>query len=130
MSLNQDRRNLVRFKIPGAKVRYKQHKGFREAEEASGVMAVVDITRISIRFEAKDFLYPGSLIDLELIIPGKKKSIKVKGNIVWSSEATSDQPGYAVVQFLPFGSDERYNTMEAHEQLRKLSEEYMETLTS
>jgi hypothetical protein len=128
MRTTEERRNLIRFKIPGAKVLYRQHKGFEGAKEIKAEMPMIDITKISVRFETYDLLHPGSLIDLEIIIPKKKKNILVKGHIVWSSEASADQPGYAVVQFLPFGSDERYNTMQARDQLKKLTAEYLETV--
>ena len=40
----------------------------------------------------------------------------------------SENPAYAVVQFLLFGSDERYNSMHSYEQLKELSEEYLQSV--
>ena len=118
-----ERRQLERFKIPGAQVRYKQHGGFRESKEITATVPLVDFTKISVRFKSKQTLQPGALVELIIMIPGKKK-IQVKGNVIWSTEATENREGYAVVQFLPFGTDERYNTMRSHDQLLKIEKKY------
>jgi hypothetical protein len=118
-----ERRQLERFRISGAQVHYKQLGGFKDAKEVSAKMPLIDFTKISIRFKSKHNLQPGALIELDILIPGKKK-IHVKGNVIWSTEATENREGYAVVQFLPFGTDERYNSMRAHDQLQKLDKEY------
>lgn len=118
-----ERRQLERFKIPGAQVRYKQHGGFQEAKEVTATVPLVDFTKISVRFKSQHTLKPGAFVELIIMIPGRKK-IQVKGNVIWSTEATENREGHAVVQFLPFGTDERYNTMRSHDQLLKIEKEY------
>jgi hypothetical protein len=118
-----ERRQLERLKIPGAQVYYKQHGGFQESKEISATVPLVDFTKISVRFMSKQTLQPGALVELIIMIPGKKK-IQVKGNVIWSTDATENREGHAVVQFLPFGTDERYNTMRSHDQLLKIEKKY------
>ena len=121
-----ERRQLERFRIPEARVHYKQHQGFKNAKEISEEGSLIDFTKISIRFKSKHTLQSGALVEMVILIPGKKK-IHVKGHVIWSTEATENHLGYAVVQFLPFGTDERYNSMRAHDQLQKLEKEYQQS---
>jgi hypothetical protein len=116
-----ERRHLDRFKIPGAEVSYKLPNG------SSSCVKLVDITRSGIRFETKNGVNIGEIIELEIIVPRKDKII-IKGHVVWTSNPDSKNLPYAVVQFLVFGSDERYNSMQSYEQLKELSEEYLQTV--
>ena len=116
-----ERRHLDRFKIPGAEVSYKLPDG------SSSRAKFIDITRSGVRFEINNPVIIGKIIELELIIPQKDK-IFIKGHVVWTSKPDSGNPAYAVVQFLVFGSDVRYNSMQSYEQLKELSEEYLQTV--
>ena len=114
-----ERRYLDRFKIQGAEVSLNLPDG------SSSRLPLVDMTRSSARFEVKNDLKIGEIIEMEIIIP-HKENIHIKGKVVWTSKANADNPAYAGVQFLPFGSDECYNSMHSYEQLKKLSEEYLQ----
>ena len=116
-----ERRHLDRFKIPGANVSYKLPDG------SSSRVNIVDITRSGVRFEINDPVIIGEIIELKIIVP-RKNNIFIKGHVVWTSKPDSENPAYAVVQFLPFGSDERYNSMQSYEQLKELSEEYLQSV--
>jgi hypothetical protein len=112
-----ERRYLDRFEIPDAEVVY-------HSEENSGIRgSLADITKISVKFEIDQSFNPGDLLQLEIIIPNKER-IFVKGHIVRTINPMNGQPAYAAVQFLPFGSDARYNSMESYEQLDALTVEY------
>ena len=113
-----ERRHLDRFKIPGAEISYKSPDG------SSSLVNLVDITRSSVRFETTNAVNIGEIIELEIIVPQKDK-IFIKGHVVWTSKPDSENPAYAVVQFLPFGSDIRYNSTNSYDQLKELSEEYL-----
>ena len=110
---------LDRFEITDAEVIFR----FAGANESRGSLA--DITRISIRFETKHAFNTGDHMDLEIIIPDKE-NISVRGHVVRTIESKTNSPLYAAVQFLPFGSDERYNSMDSYTQLNALTEEYMQ----
>jgi hypothetical protein len=112
-----ERRYLDRLEIPDAEVVYISDTGTEE----KGSLA--DITKISVRFEVSKQFNPGDMIHLEIIIPNKEK-IAVRGHVVRTINSTEAEPAYAAVQFLPFGSDERYNSMESYTQLDVLTTEY------
>ena len=57
---------------------------------------------------------------------GVLKNIHVRGNVVRIVNRKGSTPLSVAVQFLPFGSDERYNSMDSYSQLNALSEEYMQ----
>ena len=124
MELKKDRRYLDRFEIPGAKVIYKQREGFHGAKAVSAQTPLIDLTYISCRFEVNHTLQPGAIVELQILISGKRK-IKVVGYIVWVSDAQSGRPSMAVVQFFPFGTDKRYNSLHSLKQLKKLSAQYL-----
>ena len=112
-----ERRNLDRFKITGAKVSYISSDG------SSNLVSLVDISKSSVRFEFNGDLETGDPLELEIDIPSKEK-IKVKGHIVMISKADLKNSGYIVVQFMPFGSDERYNSTHSYNQLKEIIKEY------
>ena len=116
-----ERRHLDRFKIPGAEISYKLPDG------SWSRVNLVDITRSGVRFETKNAVNIGEIIELEIIVPRKDK-IYIKGHVVWTSKPDLENPAYAVVQFLLFGSDERYNSMHSYEQLKELAEEYLQSV--
>ena len=113
-----ERRYLDRFEVPDAEVIYR----FAGSNESRGSLA--DITKISVCFETGHAFNNGDHIELEIIIPDKE-SITVSGHVVRIIEAEANSPIYAAVQFFPFGSDDRYNSMESYTQLNDLTEEYM-----
>jgi Icc-related predicted phosphoesterase len=47
----------------------------------------------------------------------------------WSELNESENVSYAAVQFLPFGTDERYNSMEIYQKLKKIVSAY-ESMTN
>jgi hypothetical protein len=117
--LKYDRRYNERYPLPAAKVRYKV-----DENEVHG-KSVKDITHSGVCIEFSHSTEVGSQIEIELTIPGKD-SLVLKGNIVWTGFQNADKAGYAGMQFLPFGTDERYNTMDDHDKLRKLIMECIE----
>ena len=112
-----DRRYLDRFEIPGAKIQYKLQNG------NSAKLKLVDITKISVRFYVKHKISAGEFIELDILVKGKEK-ISVKGHVVWTHEDENHIQSSVVVQFLPFGTDERINSIKNYEQLAQLVEEY------
>ena len=116
-----ERRHLDRFNIPGAEIIYKLPDG------TSSRVKLVDATRSGVRFEINNPVIIGEIIELEIIVP-QNDNIFIKGHVVWTSKPDSENPAYAVVQFLVFGSDERYNSMQSYEQLKELSEEYLQSV--
>ena len=115
--MKYERRYLDRFEIPGAKIKYKLQNGI------SATLELIDITKISVRFFVKHKISAGEYIELDILVKGKEK-ISIKGHVVWTLENDNNIKSSAVVQFLPFGTDERINSIENYEQLAQLVEEY------
>lgn len=113
-----DRRHRDRLKILGAEVIYTLKNG------QFAIKPLIDLTRSSARFEVEHSIQNKDFIKLEIIIPGKDK-IPVKGTVIRLSDPVSEDPSYVVIQFLPFGTDERYNSMESYDLLGALIEEIL-----
>ncbi len=114
-----ERRYTERYPLPEAKVEYKLEDG------ASAKAPAKDITQGGLCFEFSHSAEKGHLVEVILQIPGKA-NLTLKGNIVWTSVSQSENPNLAAIQFLPFGTDDRYNTMENHKKLKHLLQECLE----
>ena len=115
-----EQRKLERFAIPNAWVIYDRQDSYYRF----GVL--LNISRSSIAFEIEEgALDIGSNIELTLIIPPNEE-LKIKGTIIRESESLFMELTYAVVQFLPFGSDEkRYNSLDVLERIKELEEDFL-----
>ena len=111
-----DRRHSDRYYVAGGKVHFTTHKG----EPAFSPLA--DLTQSSIKFEIDEELIVGDQIEVVIEVPGFRV-ISVKGWVAWTSNPLLDSPAFAVVQFLPFGTDPRYNTMRSHDQIKTIIEQ-------
>jgi len=116
-----DRRYLDRLEIPGAKVEYTCENG-RTANTG-----LINLTKISVRFYINHKLKIDELVDLSIQVKDKE-IINVKGNVIWTQSAKDNEfkKANAVIQFLPFGTDDRYNTLQSYELLAQLEEEYIQ----
>ena len=90
-----ERRYLDRLEIPGAMVEYKLKNG------------------------------KSAKVELTIIVKDKKK-INVRGNVVWIQTAKENENNQAnaVVQFLAFGTDDKYNSLQSYELLAQIEKEY------
>jgi hypothetical protein len=112
-----DRRHSDRFAINGGKVHFESMSGdFVSAH-------LIDLTHSSVRFEIKEAMIIGDGIEVEIDIPGFH-IVSVKGRVVWTSDILLDKPAFAVVQFLPFGTDLRYNSMKTRDQVRTIIDKF------
>jgi len=102
-----ERRHSDRFEIPGAMVQYQMNG------EIKTQMPLKDITNGGVRFGVSHDLHKGDYLELEIELP-RNERISVKGNVVWATKAD------AAVQFLPFGTDEKYNSFESYQQIKNL----------
>jgi PilZ domain len=107
-----ERRHSDRFEIPGARVNYYLKDG------KEGQMPLRNITHGGICFGIEDPLEKGDLVEVNIKLPGQCE-IFVKGNVVWASKMA------AAVQFLPFGTDERYNSFTSYQKIKEVLTEYV-----
>jgi len=106
-----ERRHSDRFEIPGARVNYSQENGKKEQ------MPLRNITHGGICFGTEQPLEKGALVEVDIKLPGNAE-IYVKGNVVWASKFD------AAVQFLPFGTDERYNSFKSYQKIKEVLTEH------
>ena len=106
-----ERRHSDRFEIPGASVNYVLQDG-NQAH-----MPLRNITHGGVCFGVEHSLAKGDLVEIDIKLPGNAE-ISVRGNVVWVSKLD------AAVQFLPFGTDERYNTFTNYQKLKELLTEH------
>ncbi len=107
-----ERRHSDRFEILGARVNYSLQNG-KKAQ-----MPLRNITHGGICFSIEHHLEKGDLVELDIKLPGNAE-IFVKGNVVWASKLD------AAVQFLPFGTDIRYNSFTSYQKLKELLTEHV-----
>jgi hypothetical protein len=112
-----ERRHADRFAIPGAQMRILRNG------MTSEVLQVEDMTKSSIRFQIERSVMPGQEIEIELKVPDMDPLI-LKGHVIWAIDPQGEEKAKAVIQFLPFGTDERYNTIQTYEQLCVITEKY------
>jgi hypothetical protein len=114
---DHDRRYSDRFSINGARLEYRAKDG------ALKNCNLIDMTKISARFEIDHHINTDDKLEIKIILPDWEK-IVLKTMVVWSSNPAFEKPAYAVVQFLPFGTDSRYNSMESYHKLRELEKNH------
>ena len=107
-----ERRHSDRFEIPGARVNYCLQNGARAQ------MPLKNITHGGICFGVDHPLEKGDLVEVDIKLPGNAE-IYVKGNVVWASKFD------AAVQFLPFGTDERYNSFASYQKIKAVLTEHV-----
>lgn len=113
-----ERRKYDRFSVPGAQVVYKLSNG------EAGMAPLIDMAKCSARFSAHHFVHLGEEIDLEILIP-EKNNITITGNVVRLADPHQEKMTGAVVQFLPFGTLEGYNSFRTYNQLSTLVRQYI-----
>jgi hypothetical protein len=114
-----DRRHSERLRFVGAQVLYRLENG------QISLKPLKDISRSCACFNIENAIEIGGIIELEIIIPGREK-IFVKGIVSRLSNPSLEYNPYIVVQFLPFGTDDRYNSLKSYKQLKKLIFECLE----
>jgi hypothetical protein len=112
-----ERRHADRFTIPGAKMRIHQNGATSE------LLHVEDMTKSSIRFQIERSVIQGQEIEIELNVP-EMDPLLIKGHVIWAIDPWGAENGNAVIQFLPFGTDERYNSIQTYEQLCAITDKY------
>jgi hypothetical protein len=120
-----DRRKLKRVAIPDTWViYYKDDSLYR-----FGIL--LNISRSAVCFEIQDSLGIDTFLELEIIIPNKEKLI-LRGSDIREGESLFRAENteiyyykYAVVQFAPFGTDDRYNSLQILERLKSIEKEFL-----
>jgi Tfp pilus assembly protein PilZ len=106
-----EKRICVRFRIPGATVRFKREKGvFKKGKYIGEFLPVMDISRGGIRFLAQELLKYESKVVLKISIPGETTPLIFKGAVRWFSPNPGKSYKYQMgVQFNPYGEKKDQN---------------------
>ena len=65
---------------------------------------------------------PGEVVELTFTIPDNKKTLKLKGKVMWSQKpGISDKKSGMGIQFIDYSRTERKNTRRIYCKVRKLS---------
>lgn len=116
-------RYIERFSISKAQILYRQKQNPRANENCTGIVPLIDLTYDSVRFETKDILRVGDIIEFDILIPGEEK-IAMKGHVVWISRQKENKHYYIVVQFLPFADRKPYNSFQSRNKLEQIINKY------
>jgi hypothetical protein len=118
-----DRRHADRYKVTDGKIKYRLSSGHGD------VTSIRDIAQNSASFQINHSLQPGDTLELEIIIPSKDK-INLKAICVRILEQAENNLSFAAVQFMPYSTIERFNSLRTQEQMRRLIEEFKKELLS
>jgi len=119
-----ERRSIKRIQVPGAKVRLKKQTGLNVFNVLSKPSALIDISKSGLSFEINEEYRYGDIIYVRLSFPDGR-SFSLKGNIRWFNNGTPENPRVGI-QFYPFGSGRRYNSIKALEYLRNMDGQRLE----
>ncbi|MCB0283980.1 MAG: PilZ domain-containing protein [Calditrichae bacterium] len=123
MLANDERRKIIRFKIPGSMVFFSEISPLKVTQRLSGDGLIDDISIKGIRFSTESQLYSGLSLNLDLIIPGREQ-ISLKGNVVWISGKQKNDQYFAFVEFIEFSDDEGFNPAHLQNVLETILNEY------
>ena len=119
-----DRRTIERFAIPNSWVIYQKNKYYYCFGK------LLNISRSAVCFEIDDKpLSVDSEIELTLIFPNEEQ-LNIKGIVIRETESMYLGFKYAVVQFMPYGLDEkRYNSMDTYQRIKELEIRFINKIT-
>lgn len=123
MLANNERRKIIRFKIPGAMAFFSEISPLNISRRLSGDGLIDDISIKGIRFSTESKLYNGISLFLDLIIPGKEQ-LSLKGNVVWVSDKQKNNQYFAFIEFIEFSDDEGFNPYNIKTVLENILNEY------
>ncbi|MGB8952955.1 MAG: PilZ domain-containing protein [Candidatus Aminicenantales bacterium] len=105
-----EKRECVRFKIPGATVTYKRDKTLLKKDEMSEFCPVIDISRGGVRFLTHELIKFETKLLVEIHVPGEKIPLSLKGTVRWFSPNPSKSYKYQIgVQFHTYGEKKDQN---------------------
>jgi len=108
---NLEKRTCIRFRIPGATIKYRREKKFlRKHAYRAEFCPILDISRGGIRFLAQEMLKYESLVEMRISVPGETSPLVLKGFVRWYSPNQGKSYNYQIgVQFLPYGVSKSLN---------------------
>jgi hypothetical protein len=119
-----EKRTCIRFRIPGATVKYRHEDGIAE------FCPVLDVSRGGISFLAQEMLKYESLVEMKISIPGETSPLILKGLVRWYSPNPGKSYKYQIgVQFLPYGESKDHNYPGALTKIIALEQKFLDETT-
>ncbi|MEJ2543969.1 MAG: PilZ domain-containing protein [Calditrichaceae bacterium] len=119
-----ERRSIKRIQVPGAKIRLKKTTGLGVFNLLSKPSELIDISKSGISFRIEEECRYGETVCFRITFPDGR-NFSLKGRIRWYNDGTPENPRVGV-QFYPFGSGRRYNSIKALEYLRNMDGQQIE----
>lgn len=119
-----ERRSIKRIHVPGALVRLKKSTGLGVFNMLSKPSELINISKSGLSFRIDEEYRYGDTIFIRLSFPDGR-SFSLRGIIRWYNEGTPENPRVGI-QFYPFGSGRRYNSIKALEYLRSMDGQKLE----
>jgi len=106
-----EKRECVRFRIPGATISFRKEKALGKKEEPSGEFCpILDISRGGVRFLSQELIKFNTKLELEIHVPGEKIPLILKGVVRWYCPNPTKSYKYQIgVQFNPYGEKKDQN---------------------
>jgi hypothetical protein len=124
---NLEKRLCVRFKIPGAEIKYKKESSFfKKSDFGDEPLPLIDISRGGIRFYAHEIPKFDSQLTILLFLPEESAPLALDGTVRWYSPNPDARYKYQVgVQFLPYGVGKDENSPDTLEKIIELEEKFL-----
>lgn len=124
---NLEKRLCVRFKIPGAEIKYKKESSFfKKSDFGEEPLPLIDISRGGIRFFAHEIPKFDSRITILMFLPEESEPLVIEGMVRWYSPNPDARYKYQVgVQFLPYGVGKDENSPDALKKIIELEDKFL-----
>jgi hypothetical protein len=126
-----EKRTCIRFRIPGATVKYRHEEKFlKKYDDIAEFCPVLDVSRGGISFLAQEMLKYESLVEMKISIPGETSPLILKGLVRWYSPNPGKSYKYQIgVQFLPYGESKDHNYPGALTKIIALEQKFLDETT-
>jgi Tfp pilus assembly protein PilZ len=124
-----EKRTCVRFRIPGATVKYKRPKSFfRKSGYIAEFCPILDISRGGIRFLSTELLKFESETTLKISVPEESEPLSLTGIVRWYTVNPGQSYKYQIgVQFHPYGEKKGQNEPGVLKKLIALEQNFLDT---
>jgi Tfp pilus assembly protein PilZ len=123
-----EKRVCLRFRVPGATVKYKKQKAFlKKTDFVAEFCPVLDLSRGGIRFLATELLKFDSEVALMVSIPGEAEFLTLIGIVRWYTLNPGQSYKYQIgVQLNPYGKKKGQNDPAALAKMLELEKKFLD----
>ena len=124
---NFEKRLCVRFKVPGAEIKYKKESTFfKKTDFGDEPLPLLDISRGGIRFFAHEIPKFDTRITILIFLPEESEPLVLAGVVRWYSPNPDARYKYQIgVQLLPYGGGKDENSPDALKKIIELEDRFL-----